>query len=206
MSRDYSNVTFTISLPRSRTAWLANTFGRGARASHDPLARCASVDELGTSLIDPALELDPDGPPILIADTAAVFFYPQIVERFPGAKFLFIKRAYADVEQSLIRQRQPIVGLQEALACYRKARLRAEDYRRHGFENLGRYTETNFDQLSDLAELMRLWQFVGIKFAPPDGYLEQQIGINFQIPFDEQRRRGNPGKFTRLLATRHKGW
>lgn len=201
MSRDYSNVTFTISLPRSRTAWLANTFGRGARASHDPLARCASVDELGTSLIDPALDLDPETP-ILIVDTAAVFLYPQIVERFPGAKFLFIERPYAEVEASLIAKRQPIVGLTEALACYRKAQIRsAADLPSHR-----RMAGIGMSELSYAPVLRLLWKFIGIQTPPPDGYLEQQIGINFQIPFDEQRRRGNPGKFIRLLATRHKGW
>jgi hypothetical protein len=97
---DYSGVTFTISLPRSRTAWLCWFFGHAMTTMHDPLKDCASIDELGEK-IDAKLQASPR---LFITDTAAVFFVDQLVARFPGAQYLVVTRDPYQVRESLRRK------------------------------------------------------------------------------------------------------
>lgn len=92
----YEHVTFMLSLPRSRSAWMTE-FMRPfvALALHNPLQQCASIEELAQQ-IDAA----PTGR-VFVADVAAMFFFDQLVVRFPGAKYLFVHRPAREVEQSM---------------------------------------------------------------------------------------------------------
>lgn len=94
----YEHVTFMLCLPRSRSAWLAE-FMRPyvAMSLHNPLQQCANISELAEK-IDNA----PAGR-VFIADVSALFFFDQLVMRFPGAKFLVVHRPAREVEMSMQR-------------------------------------------------------------------------------------------------------
>lgn len=91
----YEHVTFMLSLPRSRSAWMTE-FMRPyvALALHNPLQQCASIEEL-------AQRIDPWHGRVFVADVAAMFFFDQLVTRFPGAQYLFVHRPAREVEQSM---------------------------------------------------------------------------------------------------------
>lgn len=96
---DYRDLTIMLSLPRSRSAWMAafvrpDTGHRNA-SLHNPLQQCASIEELGKMV-----DLLPPGP-AFIADVAALFFFDQLVVRFPGAKFLIVHRPAREVAHSM---------------------------------------------------------------------------------------------------------
>lgn len=94
----YNNVTFTISLPRSRTKWLTELLKPWATTEHEPMRHCKSIGEYGRIVDDMRSQVDG---PILLADTGAVFFFDQLYNRFPGAKFLIITRPVDEVIASL---------------------------------------------------------------------------------------------------------
>lgn len=88
-------VVFTLSLPRSRTAWLANLFSSEAHAMHEPLSELCTVDALARHVA--AL---PEGL-VFIADTGAAVFVDDIVRSFPRARFIVATRAPREVMRSL---------------------------------------------------------------------------------------------------------
>lgn len=91
----YSHVTFMLSLPRSRSAWMAEFMRPFIVSMHNPLQQCASIDELGTR-IDNA----PKGR-VFVSDVAALFFFEKLLIRFPGAKYLIVHRPAHEVEHSM---------------------------------------------------------------------------------------------------------
>lgn len=92
----YQHVTFMLCLPRSRSAWMTEFMRPFVAASlHNPLQQCASIAELGTK-VDAA---QPGR--VFIADVAGLFFFDQIVMRFPGAKFVVVHRPAREVELSM---------------------------------------------------------------------------------------------------------
>jgi hypothetical protein len=90
------NTFFIVGLPRSRTAWLANFLTNGnSFCHHEAMRTCSNLDELAAKLDDHANfaeigDADPTLCPIL----------PQVIERFPAAKFVFIFRDIHDVAES----------------------------------------------------------------------------------------------------------
>lgn len=198
----YGNVTFTMSLPRSRTAWIAEAFASagGAITMHDPLKRCASIAELGER-IDSILKLAVDRDQhMVVVDTAAVFFYPQIAARFPEARFLFIDRVRCAVELSLRNAGRAFDpdALREAEKLLGKAAYRA---------SRGRFMRrVEFGRLSDTDVLLQLWQFFGFRSPFPREHFKKLAATNIQVPFDQQLIETDLGKVERLFATRHEGW
>jgi hypothetical protein len=92
----YNHVTFMLSLPRSRSAWMAEFLGPYCVASmHNPLQQCASIDELKTKI-----DALPPGR-VFVSDVAAVMFFDQLVAQFPGAQFLVVHRPAHEVEHSM---------------------------------------------------------------------------------------------------------
>ena len=94
----YEHVTFMLSLPRSRSAWMTE-FMRPfvALALHNPLQQCATINELGEK-IDAA-----PGGRVFVADVSAMFFFDELLLRFPGAKYIVVHRPAREVELSMQR-------------------------------------------------------------------------------------------------------
>lgn len=87
---------FILSLPRSRTAWLATFFCHGdTYAFHEGLIQCASV---------PALKelMESTGRSVVVnSDCGNVIFLDEIRATFPHAKYIVIERPYEEVAQEL---------------------------------------------------------------------------------------------------------
>jgi hypothetical protein len=77
-----------LSLPRSRTAWLAHWLG----VPHEPLAECSSI-----------CDLDCEG----LVDTTAVMFWRTLVRKWPAAAFVIVKRDPDEVRESLRKIKAP---------------------------------------------------------------------------------------------------
>jgi hypothetical protein len=199
----YGNVTFVLSLPRSRTYWLSQVLAVDPNTvvMHDPLKQCESIGEL-QGKIDEALALDTDAPglnakpnTVVVIDTAAVFFYPEINIRFPRARYLFLRRGAPDVMRSLASAGQPTEMVKLANRHYTAARaLVAAD--KH-FCNVVQY-----EDLDDVRVLHNIWRNVGILDAPPEGHFERMVNTNLQIPFPEQQKATDQAKVAKLFAHR----
>jgi len=87
---------FIIGLPRSRTAWLANFLTNGDALCHHELMRaCNSLDELRAKMVEAArYNVVGDADPTLAANL------PQLMEKFPEAKFVFVLRPVAEAAAS----------------------------------------------------------------------------------------------------------
>lgn len=197
----YGNVTFVMALPRSRTAWIAATFDDPpAHALHDPLKHCASIEDLAL-LVDNLSRGEYHNEPVIVVDTAAALFYPQINQRFPDARYCFIERGVLDVADSLRRAGQPVQTqvLAEAYDYLRRAQERARIAREF-------VATVHFDDLNDHATLRNLWRFFGIMHEPDPEHFKDMIATNIQIPFDVQQKQTDRNKVERLMATRHEGW
>lgn len=96
--KDYSHVTMMMSLPRSRSQWMAWLFAEKARITswHDPLKHCEHPRDL-VAMID----AQPTGAPLFIADTAALLFRDYLVNALPGVKTVYISRNPTVVLQSI---------------------------------------------------------------------------------------------------------
>lgn len=198
---DYSNVTFTMSLPRSRTAWLAETFAVGALTLHDPLKQCASIDELKARVDH---ERSKWHGPILVVDTAAVFFFNTIQDKFPGARFLFIRRLPADVVDSLLNafvgehlKNVSVMRFQNAIAKADQAYFLA---RTEVLPSGSVFKTVLFEDLSNLETLRQIWMFIRCHGSPAAGWFERMIATNVQVPFWAQAARTDRVKVTKLFA------
>jgi hypothetical protein len=193
----YGNVTFVMSLPRSRTAWMAQTFYPGLYTMHDPLKACESIAELQQfvdSHLHEALEYHREHP-VAVIDTSAVFFYPEINLRFPRARYLFVRRRMEDVQHSLAKAGQPTEMIREANKHYTAARTLA---------NVDKHATmvVQYEDLNDVRVLHNMWRFMGALGDPGEGYFERMLGQNIQIPFEQQQRETDRHKVSRLFATR----
>lgn len=96
--RDYSHVTLMMSLPRSRSQWMAWLFREKARITswHDALKDCEHPRDL-VAMID----AQPTNAPLFIADTAALLFRDYLANALPGLKTLYISRHPTVVLQSI---------------------------------------------------------------------------------------------------------
>ena len=169
------------------------TFNEGPvkRAWHDPLKRCESIVELQRSIDEALFSREP----VVIVDTAAVFFYPEINLRMPGARYLFVRRQMPDVMNSLARAKQPNEMIREANKHYNAVR---------GLVNADKHMSMHvqYEDLSNVRVLYNMWRFFGFLDQPPEGHFERMIGDNIQIPFEEQAKRTDRDKVARLFANR----
>lgn len=99
-----SNVTFIISVARSRSFWLSQLLSTSGTVSeeicsswHEPLARSYSLASL-FARIDTLLEHGRDA---VVADTSFVYLYEHLRERYPQAKYIFLLRDPAAIAASL---------------------------------------------------------------------------------------------------------
>lgn len=191
----YGNLTFMLCLPRSRSKWMAEFLATGATTMHDPLKKCASIEELGER-IDRRLFLDPDTA-VFVADTAAVLFYEQLRARFPGARWLVVSRPVEEVRRSLEAQGVPAEMLHEFVLAFTEVIAQVAHTRSRDFVKLVRYHEID-------AELHNVWKFVGVAKPLWPWYVEMMTARNIQVPFHQQQRETDHGKVARLFASRGK--
>lgn len=192
---DYTDrLTFVISLPRSRTAWLCEFFKPYLITWHDPLKRCESIDELGARVDQALFNTEARAAKLMIADTTACFFLPEIVQRFPGANFIVIERPYRDVCRSLTAKGVFSTYLMSLTYGY--------------FSNWDlylpkktpyiRYTNLNL-HLEDLVIHMGLldgnWDA-----SMWNAWKKRMIARNVQIPFHRQNEQTNWPKVRKLMA------
>lgn len=195
----YGNTTFVIALPRSRTAWMAETFAQDAFTMHDPLKECESIGELKNK-VDRTLGYVDDSRvrihiPLIVIDTAAMFFYPEINERFPGARYMFVRRQPNDVMRSLAKAGQPTQAIAEANKYYNAAR---------GMANVDKHMSmiVQYEDLDNRKVLFNMWRFFGCLDEPPAGWFDEMSAKNVQIPFSEQQRMTNSAKVSKLFGHR----
>lgn len=192
---DYTDrLTFVISLPRSRTAWLCEFFKPYLVTWHDPLKRCASIDELGERVDQALFNTEARAAKLMIADTAACFFMPQIVQRFPGAKFIVIERQYRDVCRSLTRKgvfSSYMMSLTLGNFIHWDLCLPAKTpYFR--YENLNLHLE---DLVIHMGLLDGDWDA-----STWNEWKKKMIERNIQIPFAQQNAQTNWPKVRKLMA------
>lgn len=192
---DYTDrLVFVIAMPRSRTAWLCEMFKPYMVTWHDPLKRCESIDELGQRVDRALFNTEARAQRLMIADTAACFFMPEIVQRFPGAKFIVIERPYRDVCQSL--------SAKGVFSTY----LMSITYGQ--FSNWDLYLPKNTLHISYAMLDLRLEDIV-IHTGLLDGnwnadrwnkHKKTMICKNVQIPFPQQNAATNWPKVRKLMA------
>ena len=170
---DYSHVTFMLSLPRSRSAWLAE-FMRPfvALSLHNPLQQCASINELGEKI-----DIAPQGK-VFVADVSALFFFDQLVTRFPGAQFLVVHRPAREVEHSM--QKLNINPPLSIRAAEKQLLELASQIRGRADTMTGTFFELNSPEI-----VKAIARFVtGI--VPPFGYWQRMKNRNIQVSVREQ--------------------
>jgi hypothetical protein len=141
-----------ITLPRSRSTWLAEWLG----AEHEALSRIGSLDELTV-----------EG----IVDTGSALFFDALWHRWPDARYLFVFRDMREIATSCERVGLPIDGL-PALRTRQEVAYASVA----GAPNV---RAVHFHQLDDMDTLARLWSFLkGTKFD--EGRAREMIGRNIQ--------------------------
>ena len=95
---DYHRLTFTVSLPRSRTKWLSELLSQWCITYHEVIPNFRDIEAFGRWL---DLRLSSSIRPIVIADTSTILFLHRIRQRFPGARFVHIRRRADEVHESL---------------------------------------------------------------------------------------------------------
>lgn len=190
MATGFSHVTFMLSLPRSRSAWMCEFLRPIATTHHDPLKRCSSITDLKPLIGE-------DTTPVFIADTAAVFFTQQIMREFPGAKFLFVFRIKHGVIESLEKASPGFnpLALDAAEASMHKS-LRALKAERRKMMGV-RFCDIN-------QNLQKIWGFVSDSASVPFSidHANYMVARNIQVPFAQQNRQTNLNNVRALFASR----
>lgn len=191
----YDNVTFMMTLPRSRSAWLCRYLEPAAITFHDLLATCDSIDELGR-IIDSTIRVDnAQDYPLFVADTSAVLFHAQIMDRFPGARYLFVYRDLNKVYESLWAN--GMRGLtRKRLRSWRLAQLDA--WTRCNSRQEFRY-DVQFDLMN--THLHNLWRFIGARTLFDQDYTNRMILKHVSIPAAVQAEHLNPAKVAKLFRS-----
>ncbi len=122
-----------VSMPRSRTAWLAAWLG----VEHEPLSRLDSLDDA----------------PECVVDTASAVLFNGLFTRWPKARYVFVFRDLGDVIASCKRVGFPTQGLVKARAMQN----RAFDSVKH----LDSVISVSFDRLSEIETLQTIWTHLG---------------------------------------------
>lgn len=169
----YEHLTIMLSLPRSRSAWMAEFLRPLCVSSmHNPLQQCASIAELGQKI-----DKQPSGR-VFVSDVAGLFFFDQLLVRFPGAQYLVVHRAASEVEHSMRKQ-----GIQPPLNV-RKAERQLLDIaahiRPHPWSMTGTFFELHSPQI-----LMAIAKFATGHAVEPR-YLHTMMERNVQVPIQEQ--------------------
>ena len=96
------SVAFLFTMPRSRTQWLTWLFRKfGVNAWHDPLSQCSNPMQLVHRI--ESYESRNDAP-LVVIDTAAVFFHQQLTQALPHARRAYLIRYHREVVESIRRQ------------------------------------------------------------------------------------------------------
>lgn len=188
VSSPYNRLTIMLSLPRSRSAWMAEFLRPFCSASrHNPLQQCASIEELGQKI-----DALPPGR-VFVSDVAALFFFDKLLMRFPGAQYLLVHRPAHEVEHSMHK-----LGIQPPLNI-RKAERQLHDIALHIRSHPWAMTGTFFE-LNSPAILAAIAKFATGADVPPR-YLFQTMNRNVQVPINEQIARTDVQKQQILFGT-----
>ena len=115
--QDEKQIFFTVSLPRSGTAWLANYFTYGpSYCYHEPLADCSSLEDLYRKIDNTPRRV------VGVADTLVPLFIPKIAKRYPNAKYIIIDRPEEDVKLSLYKAGYNTSGFEHHLVAFKSAK------------------------------------------------------------------------------------
>lgn len=144
---------FITGLPRSRTAWLANFFTQGESfCAHDAILGCDSLD---------AFERKLDALPGVFrgdSDSALLFFAPELLRRFPDARWVVVCRDPEEVVRSLVA-----MPAYQNVPTYTsdRARLTVEmaQQRIHPLVGHPRAKFVRFEDLEQTTVLFSLWQW-----------------------------------------------
>lgn len=184
----YEHATFMLSLPRSRSAWMAEFLRPFVAVSmHNPLQQCASIEELGQK-VDAA----PPGR-VFISDVSAMFFFDQLLIRFPGARFLVVHRPAHEVENSMRR-----LGVHPPLNVRSAEKQLVEiglGLRGRDDAMTGTFFELNSPQI-----VQAIAKFATGVDVPYSHYLRMK-DRNVQVPVSEQIRRTDIAKQRLLFGT-----
>lgn len=170
----YEHLTIMLSLPRSRSAWMAEFLRIPGVVDtlHNPLQQCGSIEELGTKV--DALTAGR----VFVSDVAALFFFDQLVVRFPGAKFLIVHRPAREVAHSMEK-----LGIVPPLDL-RKAEKQlvdiASSIRHNDWVLAGSYFELHNPTL-----LSAIFKFVSGQVVS-SRHLHTMMARNVQVPLQEQ--------------------
>lgn len=184
----YEHVTFMLSLPRSRSAWMTE-FLRPytAAAWHCPLQQCESIRELRVKI-----DLAPQGQ-VFIADVAALFFFDQLLVEFPGAKYVVVHRPAREVEHSM--QKLGVTPPLNVRAAERQLLDIGQALRMRHDAMTGTFFELNSPQV-----VQAIAKFVTGLDVPYSYYLRMK-NRNVQVSIAEQRKRVDIAKQHKLFGT-----
>lgn len=186
----YEHLTIMLALPRSRSAWMAEFLRPMCVSSmHNPLQQCASIAELGTKI-----DAQPPGR-VFVSDVAGLFFFDQLLARFPGAQYLVVHRAASEVEHSMQK-----LGIAPPLNI-RKAERQLLDIaahiRPHHWAMTGTFFELHSPQI-----LMAIAKFATGHAVEPR-YLHRMMERNVQVSIADQIARTDMQK-QRVLFSKAK--
>lgn len=183
----YEHLTIMLSLPRSRSAWMAEFLRPLCVASlHNPLQQCASIAELGLKI-----DAQPSGR-VFVSDVAGLFFFDQLLLRFPGAQYLVVHRAASEVEHSMRKQ-----GIQPPLNV-RKAEKQLLDIAAHIRPHHWSMTGTFFELYSP--QILTAIAKFATGHAVEPRYLHQMMNRNVQVPIQDQIARTDMAKQRQLFS------
>lgn len=165
---------FITGLPRTRTAWLANLFTTDTTVCfHEPRE---SIEAIVAAY--PELRIG-------VADSTLPMKYPGLREKWPQARWLYVKRNPADAMRSFVKfTRNHYRLLNREIHRY---------WEMHHTASLGLGGEKGldlmgirFEDLSDPARIAQVWEFLlpDVPFNP----LRLQVLENLKIEQDIERR------------------
>lgn len=186
----YEHLTIMLSLPRSRSAWMAEFLRPLCAATlHNPLQQCASIEELGSKI-----DALPSGR-VFVSDVAALFFFNRLLVRFPGAQYLVVHRAACQVEHSMKRLGiQPPINIRKA---ERQLLEIASHVRPHPWSMTGTFFELQSPQI-----LTAIAAFASGRAVEPR-YLQRMMHTNVQVSVRDQMARTDITKQRMLFGQAH---
>ena len=169
----YEHLTIMLSLPRSRSAWMAEFLRPLCAASlHNPLQQCESIEELGRKV-----DALPTGR-AFVSDVAALFFFDRLLLRFPGAQYLVVHRAACEVEHSMQK-----LGITPPLNIRKAEKQLLEigaHVRPHPWAMTGTFFELHSPQV-----LTAIAAFASGRAVEPR-YLHRMMRTNVQVSIQDQ--------------------
>lgn len=169
---DYQRLTIMLCLPRSRSAWMAEFMRPYVTESmHNPLQQCASIEELGQ-------KVDAVQGTVFISDVAGLFFFDKLIERFPGAKYLFVHRPSREVAASM--EKMGIAPPLDLRKAERQLLEIASSIKHNPWVMAG-----TFFELHNPALLSAIVRFASGQFVAPR-HLHTMMNRNVQVPIADQ--------------------